>query len=97
MFMILHNLYCKYRYKNQYIINNIYNITNIYVSTCVCKRDAKNSLILTHINLYLYSFRHGKMYRYDTGRYDIISLVSFAKEWYKNVRAEKVPVPQSPL
>ncbi|GAB1859918.1 Thioredoxin domain-containing protein [Camponotus japonicus] len=42
-------------------------------------------------------FRHGKMYRYDTGRYDINSLVSFAKEWYKNVRAEKVPVPQSPF
>ncbi|XP_032691064.1 uncharacterized protein LOC116853877 [Odontomachus brunneus] len=42
-------------------------------------------------------FRHGKMYRYETGRHDINSLVSFAKEWYKNVKAEKVPVPQSPF
>lgn len=51
-----------------------------------------------HFALYsLHSFRHGKMYRYETGRHDINSLVSFAKEWYKNVKAEKVPVPQSPL
>ncbi|XP_020284633.1 thioredoxin domain-containing protein isoform X2 [Pseudomyrmex gracilis] len=42
-------------------------------------------------------FRHGKMYRYDTDKYDIKSLVSFAKEWYRNVKAEKVPVPQSPF
>lgn len=65
----------------------------------MCKKDKNSPDINTYyFVLYtLYSFRHGKMYRYDTGRYDINSLVSFAKEWYKNVRAEKVPVPQSPL
>lgn len=42
-------------------------------------------------------FRHGKLYRYDTARYDVASLVSFAREWYRNVKAEKVPVPQTPF
>ncbi|XP_006615349.1 thioredoxin domain-containing protein [Apis laboriosa] len=42
-------------------------------------------------------FRHGKMYRYQITKYDINSFVSFAKEWYKNARAESVPVPQSPF
>ena len=37
------------------------------------------------------------MYRYQITKYDINSFVSFAKEWYKNARAESVPVPQSPL
>ncbi|CAL7939191.1 unnamed protein product [Xylocopa violacea] len=42
-------------------------------------------------------FRHGKMYRYQIPKYDINSFVSFAKEWYRNARAEPVPVPQSPF
>ncbi|XP_076249614.1 thioredoxin domain-containing protein isoform X2 [Calliopsis andreniformis] len=42
-------------------------------------------------------FRHGKMYRYEIPKYDINSFVSFANDWYKNVRAEPVPVPQSPF
>lgn len=42
-------------------------------------------------------FRHGKMYRYQIPKYDINSFVSFAKDWYKNARAENVPVPQSPF
>ncbi|XP_076173024.1 thioredoxin domain-containing protein [Ptiloglossa arizonensis] len=42
-------------------------------------------------------FRHGKMYRYLISTYDINALVSFAKDWYKNARAEPVPVPQSPF
>ncbi|XP_012141214.1 thioredoxin domain-containing protein [Megachile rotundata] len=42
-------------------------------------------------------FRHGKMYRYQIPKYDINSFVSFAKEWYRNARAETVPVPQSPF
>ncbi|KOC70315.1 Thioredoxin domain-containing protein [Habropoda laboriosa] len=42
-------------------------------------------------------FRHGKMYRYQIPKYDINSFVSFAKEWYRNARAEIVPVPQSPF
>ncbi|CAK9823382.1 Thioredoxin domain-containing protein [Anthophora retusa] len=42
-------------------------------------------------------FRHGKMYRYQIPKYDIKSFVSFAKEWYRNMRAEVVPVPQSPF
>lgn len=42
-------------------------------------------------------FRHGKMYRYQIPKYDINSFVSFAKEWYRNARAESIPVPQSPF
>lgn len=42
-------------------------------------------------------FRHGKMYRYQIPRYDINSFISFAKNWYKNARAENVPVPQTPF
>ncbi|KAK0161432.1 hypothetical protein PV327_009903 [Microctonus hyperodae] len=42
-------------------------------------------------------FRQGKMYRYQIPKYDINSLVSFAKEWYRNAQSEKVPVPQSPF
>ncbi|KAL6262889.1 hypothetical protein P5V15_005678 [Pogonomyrmex californicus] len=38
-------------------------------------------------------FRHGKMYRYDMGAYDIASLMSFAQEWYKDIRPEEVPPP----
>ncbi|XP_012541198.1 uncharacterized protein LOC105839433 [Monomorium pharaonis] len=36
-------------------------------------------------------FRNGKMYRYDIGAYDIASLVTFTKEWYKHIRPEEVP------
>ncbi|KAL0129464.1 hypothetical protein PUN28_001624 [Cardiocondyla obscurior] len=36
-------------------------------------------------------FRHGKMYRYETTTYDIAFFISFAKEWYKNIRPEEVP------
>lgn len=42
-------------------------------------------------------FRHGKMYRYQIPKYDINSFVLFAKDWYRNARAEPVPVPQSPF
>ncbi|XP_018322234.2 thioredoxin domain-containing protein [Agrilus planipennis] len=42
-------------------------------------------------------FRQGKMYRYEIRNYDVKSLVSFATEFYKNIRAEKVPVPKSPF
>lgn len=42
-------------------------------------------------------FRHGKMYRYQIPKYDVNSLVAFAKDWYKNAHAEKVPVPQTPF
>ncbi|XP_012166620.1 thioredoxin domain-containing protein [Bombus terrestris] len=42
-------------------------------------------------------FRHGKMYRYQIPKYDINSFTSFAKEYYKNARAETVPVPQRRL
>ncbi|KZC07712.1 PREDICTED: uncharacterized protein LOC107185988 [Dufourea novaeangliae] len=42
-------------------------------------------------------FRHGKMYRYQIPKYDINAFVLFAKEWYRNARAEAVPVPQSPF
>lgn len=41
--------------------------------------------------------RQGKFYRYDLNNLEIASFVSFAQSWYKNVAAEKVPVPATPL
>lgn len=32
------------------------------------------------------------MYRYEMGKYDVDSLLSFSSAWYKNIRAEKVPI-----
>ncbi|KAJ8925757.1 hypothetical protein NQ315_009605 [Exocentrus adspersus] len=42
-------------------------------------------------------FRQGKMYRYQIQKYDVASLVDFARTWYKNVPPEKVPLPKSPF
>lgn len=42
-------------------------------------------------------FKQGKMYRYEIQKYDVQSLVSFAKDWYKNVKGERVPLPKSPF
>ncbi|XP_012289040.1 thioredoxin domain-containing protein [Orussus abietinus] len=42
-------------------------------------------------------FKQGKMYRYQIPKYDVSSFVSFARDWYKNARSERVPVPQSPF
>ncbi|CAH1404041.1 unnamed protein product [Nezara viridula] len=41
--------------------------------------------------------RLGKMYRYNIPKYDVPSLVAFASDWYKNAKAEKVPLPKSPF
>ncbi|XP_312592.5 thioredoxin domain-containing protein [Anopheles gambiae] len=41
--------------------------------------------------------RQGKYYRYEISKYDIKSFVSFAQDWYKNAKAERVPVPLSPF
>ncbi|KAJ8953028.1 hypothetical protein NQ314_007402 [Rhamnusium bicolor] len=42
-------------------------------------------------------FRQGKMYRYQIQKYDVASFVDFAKNWYKNVSPEIVPLPKSPF
>lgn len=41
--------------------------------------------------------RQGKFYRYELKNYEINSFVTFAQTWYKNVAAEKVPTPATPL
>lgn len=41
--------------------------------------------------------RQGKYYRYEITKYDIKSFVTFAQDWYKNAKAERVPVPLSPF
>ena len=40
---------------------------------------------------FLNSFRQGQMYRYEMGKYDVDSIISFASHWYKNVKSERVP------
>lgn len=44
-----------------------------------------------------YSIRQGNYYRYEIPKYDVKSFASFAMEWFKNARAEKVTVAPSPL
>lgn len=41
--------------------------------------------------------RQGNFYRYEIQRYDIKSFVSFAQEFYRNARAEKIKPPASPF
>ncbi|XP_059173036.1 dnaJ homolog subfamily C member 10-like [Physella acuta] len=40
-------------------------------------------------------FKHGKMYRYELPKIDVPSLRSFVDGFYKNIRAESVPIPKS--
>ncbi|RNA32887.1 thioredoxin domain-containing [Brachionus plicatilis] len=40
-------------------------------------------------------FRQGLMYRYEIGKYDVDSLISFSSKWYKNVKGVKVPIEKS--
>ena len=35
------------------------------------------------------------MYRYEIGKYDVDSLISFSSKWYKNVKGFKVPIEKS--
>lgn len=42
-------------------------------------------------------FHQGKMYRYNLPKYDVKSFISFAQDWYKNAKAEPVPLPKAPL
>ncbi|XP_068631164.1 thioredoxin domain-containing protein [Battus philenor] len=42
-------------------------------------------------------FRLGKVYRYDLPKNDVKSFVSFAQDWYKNSKAETVPLLASPF
>ena len=43
------------------------------------------------------SFRLGKMYRYTVEKFDMASLEGFATGFYKNMKAESVPLPKSPF
>ncbi|CAH0729335.1 unnamed protein product, partial [Brenthis ino] len=42
-------------------------------------------------------FRSGKVYKYDLPKSDIKSFVSFAQDWYKNSKADTVPLLSSPF
>ncbi|CAH0407295.1 unnamed protein product [Chilo suppressalis] len=42
-------------------------------------------------------FRLGKVYKYDLPKTDIKSFVSFAQDWYKNAKGDKVPLLSSPF
>lgn len=39
--------------------------------------------------------RQGKVYRYNLKKYDIDTFVGFATDWYRQISAERVPVPKS--
>lgn len=42
-------------------------------------------------------FRQGKMYKYQIHKYDVPSFVSFAQDWYKNLKGDKIPLPKAPF
>ena len=43
-------------------------------------------------------FRLGKMYRFDSiGKFDVKSITAFIQGFYKNVKAESIPLPKTPL
>ncbi|XP_061711240.1 thioredoxin domain-containing protein [Cydia pomonella] len=42
-------------------------------------------------------FRLGKVYRYNIPKNDVKSFVTFAQDWYKNAKAESVPLVSSPF
>ncbi|ODN00055.1 Thioredoxin domain-containing protein [Orchesella cincta] len=46
---------------------------------------------------YFILFRHGKLYRYELDEINIQSLVDFATDFYRNSKAESVPIPKSPF
>lgn len=52
---------------------------------------------IPYIYTYIFSFRHGKLYRYEVEKYDIDSVSSFITGWYKNVHGESIPLPKTPL
>lgn len=43
------------------------------------------------------SIRQGNFYRYEIPKFDVKSFVSFAQEFYRNARAERILPPASPL
>ncbi|VVD01825.1 thioredoxin domain-containing protein [Leptidea sinapis] len=42
-------------------------------------------------------FRLGKVYRYDLPNYDVKSFITFAQDWYRNVKGDAVPLLSSPF
>jgi hypothetical protein len=67
----------------------------IYIS-CSRLQVAIFSFCNTHFT-FTFSFRLGKMYRYTIEKFDIKSLTNFATGFYKNVKAESIPMPKTPL
>ena len=45
----------------------------------------------------LFSFRLGKMYRYTLEKFDPESMANFVEGFYKNLPAENIPPPKTPL
>ena len=58
---------------------------NAYVSTLSC------------FHLLFFSFRLGKMYRYTLEKFDPESMANFVEGFYKNLPAENIPPPKTPL
>lgn len=48
-------------------------------------------------HLLLFSFRLGKMYRYTLEKFDPESMANFVEGFYKNLPAENIPPPKTPL
>jgi hypothetical protein len=69
---------------------------NKYTNAFLVHLHFLQSLCNTHFT-FTFSFRLGKMYRYTIEKFDIKSLTNFATGFYKNVKAESIPMPKTPL
>ena len=63
--------------------------------TLFCK--SRKCFALSCLLKSVFRFRLGKMYRYNLEKYDPDSLLSFMNGFYKNLPAEKIPLPKTPL
>ena len=66
---------------------------------CTCELSTFFVMILPSplTVIFRYSFRHGKMYRYNSVQYDVASLSTYPIEGYLKARIEDVPIPKSPV
>ena len=56
-----------------------------------------SSSLLRIVFIWSPSFRLGKMYRYTLEKFDPESMANFVEGFYKNLPAENIPPPKSPL
>ena len=71
---------------------------NMLNSCAGCKGLEPCQVKILHVIWYIFpTFRLGKMYRYTVEKLVLASLEAFATVFYKNMKAEPVSLPKTPL